>query len=193
MHINGQPLPSRATVSSGRILSTFALGIILAKHYEIEPEMITILGAEELKIANLSAPAMWVIGFMSVVYFINWYGDHASLPTWNSGARMQEANRIRAPLNSQITDLTNSLERLQLRGAKIDIDASTKSEVLDEWEKKWEKWGKRFMELKESAENLIKGAESLPKIEKLKLYGWYFVVPFGLAIVAFFMLLLDIG
>ena len=192
MHIDGKPLLSRATVSSGRILSTFTLGIILAKLCAIEPEMITILGAE-LKTADLSMPAMWVILFMSVAYFINWYGDHASLPTWNSGARMQEANRIRAPLNSQITDLTNSLEHLRLRGAKIDIDASTKSEALDEWEKKWEKWGKRFMELKESAENLIKGAESLPKIEKLKLYGWYFVVPFGLAIVAFFMLLLDIG
>ena len=188
MHIDGKPLLSRATVSSGRILITFALGIILAKLCAIEPETITILGAE-LKTTDLSIPAMWAISFMLIGYLINLWSDYTSFRTWNSGARMQESNRISAPLNSQITDLTNSLEYLQISEEKFDEHTFNKTEVLKAWKERSE----RFMQLKERAETLIKGAESLPKKAKIVLYGWHFAVPLGLAIFAFLILLFDIG
>ena len=190
MHIDGKPLLSRATVSSGRILITFALGIILAKAYAIESETITILVAE-IKTAKLSGPAMWVIVFMLIGYLINLWGDYTSFRTWNNGARLMRRGdgAMSTPLYSQITDLTESLEILRQYETKIDVDASNKSEVLEEWKKR----GERFMQLKERAENLIKGAESLSKKAKIVLYGWHFAMPLGLAIVAFFMLLFDIG
>ena len=184
MHIDGQPLLSRATVSSGRILITFALGIILAKFYAIEPEMITILGAKpKLKTAELSIPAMWVIGFMLIGYLINLWSDHTSFRAWNRGVRMQERNRVSVPLNKQITDLTNVLEDLQMSEKRFNIHASSKPEVLKAWKKRSE----RFKQLQESVENLIKNVEFLLWKAKLMLC-WHLAMPLGLALVALYML-----
>ena len=182
MHIDGQPLLSRATVSSGRILNTFALGIILAKFYAIEPETITILGVK-LKTASLSAPAMWVIGFMLIGYLINLRSDYTSFRAWNCGVRMQERNRVSVPLNKQITDLTNVLEYLQMSEKRFNIHASSKPEVLKAWKKRSE----RFMQLQESVENLIKNVEFLLWKAKLMLC-WHLAMPLGLALVALYLL-----
>ena len=190
MHIDGKPLLSRATVSSGRILITFALGIILAKAYAIESETIIIIVAE-IKTAELSGPAMWVIVFMLIGYGINLWGDYTSFRTWNSGAGLMRRGdgAMSTPLYTQIADLTESLKILQMKERKIYNEHASNNELLEALKER----GERFMQLKERAENLIKGAESLSKKAKIVLYGWHFAMPPGLAIVAFFMLLFDIG
>ena len=191
MHIDGKLLLSRATVSSGRILSTFALGIILAKLCAIEPETITILGAP-LKTADLSIPAICVIFFMSAGYFINWYGDHASFRTWNSGEKWQNATNFEGreePLSGQIETLGRAIGDLKFSQERFEdlISKHPESSMY------LEKSNEQSIQLQERVENLQKGVESLSWKAKVILYGWHFAMPLGLAIVAFFMLLFDIG
>ena len=190
MHIDGQPLLSRATVSSGRILITFALGIILAKAYAIESEAITILVAE-IKTAKLSAPAMWVIIFMSVGHSINWYGDWASFYTWNSGKQLQTIivdRHSEEPFLSQIESLVEAIELLKSikkEGDRFTVRSPQLSKLLKERNEK-------LTQLQEKVESLKEGVERLDSIRKFELYGWHFAVPLALAVVAYFMLLLDI-
>ena len=172
MHIDGKPLLSRATVSSGRILSTFALGIILAKLCAIEPETITILGAK-IKTADLSIPAMTVIIFMSAGYFINLWGDYTSFRTWNSGEKWQNATRLGGrdePLNNQIESLSNAIK---------DLKSSE------------EKHGE-ITRLQEMVKELKKGVESLSWKAQVILYVWHYSVPQGLAFFAFLLLFFDV-
>ena len=191
MHIDGQPLLSRATVSSGRFLTTLTLGIILIKVCAIEPDTIKILGAP-LKTADLSTPAMTIIIFMSVGHLINWYGDWASFYTWNSGKQLQTIITDRyseEPFISQIESLVEAikfLKSIKKEDDRFTVRSPQLSKLLKERNEK-------LTQLKERAENLIKGAESLPKKAKIVLYGWHFAVPLGLAIFAFLMLLFDIG
>ena len=179
MHIDGQPLLSRATVTSGRILTTFALGIILAKHYEIEPETITLLGAE-LIIDSLSTPFMWVINFMFIGHLINWYGDWASFYAWNSGKKLQTKSAYggeATPLPSQIKI---TLDTLNFVGDQVKQEKLTPQQF-----KLWEKSTKELIDLR-------KGVASLSKQAKFVLYGWHLALPLGLAVVAFYMLGADI-
>ena len=188
MHIDGKPLLSRATVSSGRTLITFALGIILAKAYAIEPETITILGIDKLKIADLSAPAMWVIGFMLIGYWINLWGDYTSFRTWNSGEKWQNATRFGGrdePLNNQIESLSNAIK---------DLKYSKKELIrIAEDQPKLSEYVKKFTELQERVKDLKEGVESLSWKAKVILYGWHFAVPLSLAVFALLILLFDIG
>ena len=191
MHIDGKPLLSRATITSGRILITFSLGIILAKLCAIEPETITILGAE-LKTTDLSTPTICIIIFMSAGYFINWYGDHASFRTWNDGEKWQNSTSYggrEEPLNSQIETLGRGIGDLKSFREGFNNLADRQPELLTHLELSKE----LSMRLQERVENLQKGVESLSWKAKVILYGWHFAVPLGLAVFAFLILLFDIG
>ncbi len=171
MHIGGQPLLSRATITSSRLLTAFAFGIILTKFYEVEPETIAVFGAE-FKTANLSAPIMWVIFFMSIGHLINWYGDYATFRVWNSAEVFPPGNNEwnTSTMLSNIESILKSIRRL------------TGTEEENE----------QLAELRQEVEKLRKEVKYLNNLEKFVLYGWYLVVPLGLAFIAFYTLSADI-
>ena len=190
MHIDGKPLLSRATITSGRFLITFALGIILAKFYVIEPETITVLGAK-LKTASLSAPAMWAIGFMLIGYLVNWYGDYTSFRAWNSGKPLQTVmtdKHSEEPFINQIESLVETIEQLKHFKDQVNNLALQKPELSEYLKKRSEE----LAQLQKKAENLKNGVQSLSKKVKFMLYGWHLAFPLGSAGSALYILGADI-
>ena len=185
MYIDEKPALSRTTITSGRILTTFTSGIILAKFYGIESETITILGVT-IQAADLSSPAVLIICFMCFGHVINWFSDHFYLLMWNSGESSTTAKN-----NSRADSLCRQVEA-KIKNMKRLKKEEEANEELTKLIKKAENLKKDLRNMSKEEERFKKTAQRLSKQAKFILYGWHGAMPLALATVAYFMLFLDI-
>ena len=178
MSIDEKPTLSRTTITSGRILTTFTSGIILAKFYGIESETITILGIT-MQAADLSSPAVLIICFMCFGHVTNWYSDYFYIHVWNGGEISPTANN-----DSKLGSL--------LREIEVIVESAKRQQEEEGVDKKSTKLLRRAENLREDFKNFEKDINRMSKRVKFMLYGWHGAMPLVLAAVAYFMLLLDI-
>lgn len=190
MFIDGQPLISRATVTSGRILSSAALVTILAKAYEIEPDIITILGVD-LAADKLTGPVICAFSFGIVGHLINWSGDFLSFRVWNNGAKVQGPSTFGGGKGNNPLIREISAIKVHLNSAASEVKACPEILTTDKRHKDLKLITESLQDAVVELRRLQQGVARLSSYAKLVLYGWYLGAPVGAAALGIVLLTLE--
>ena len=184
MRIEGQELISRGTLSSGRILNSACLAILLTWFFGIDTSELSVLGVD-LPPRELTNAFAVALSFLFAGYAINWFGDVAAFKKWNKGDLVGGGSLFGkggSPLRTKIENLIvrieenqESVERLikPEQGQKTDTAA-----VL------------RHLEILARDLQAIKlGVSNLSRYGHFVLFIWHFAVPVGLFGFALWVLL----
>jgi hypothetical protein len=178
--IEGQELISRGTISSGRILNSACLAVILTWLFGIDTSGLSVLGVD-LPPTELTSAFAVVISFLFVGYAVNWFGDVAAFKKWNKGDLVGGGSLFGkggSPLRTQIENLIVRIDENQESVEKMVTtqqgrDADT-AEVL-----------RHMKAVTKDLEEMRRGVSNLSYYGHFVLFVWNFAVPvslFGLAL-----------
>jgi hypothetical protein len=180
VNIEGQELISRGTISSGRILNSACLAVILTWIFGVDTSGLSVLGVD-LPPKELTSAFAVAISFLFVGYAINWFGDVVAFKKWNKGDLVGGGSSIGkggSPLRTQIEDLIVRIEENQESMVTSEQGRDTTAAVL------------RHMEGHAKALEAIKrGVSNLSHYGHFVLFVWNFAVPVSLFSLALWILM----
>jgi hypothetical protein len=198
MQFQGQQLISHATLVSSRTLVTLAFAKIFSIWYGVNTSDLEVLGVKFGDAFVSAAPIL--IAFLAVNHFLNWLGDLNSFQGWNTSEKITPDDvwsigsgaSLPSKLESAIgrnLSFKHSLSQVQekLENYKAITDEKARSHSFEGLEASIE----RIKELCEANNvELTKLSARISHINfqaKLYLWGWFFVMPFGLSGYAVFL------
>ena len=198
MQFQGQQLISHSTLVSSRALVTLALAKIFSIWYGVNTSDLEVLGVKFGEAFVTAAPIL--IAFLAINHFLNWLGDLNSFQGWNTSEKtapddIHDIGRgasLPSKLESAIgrnLSFKHSLSEVQekLENYKAITDEKARSRSFDGLEASIQ----RIKELCEANNvELTKLSTRISRLNfqaKLYLWGWFFVMPFGLSGYAVFL------
>lgn len=176
-------------MTSGRIMFSVALIIILARAYGIDPSNITILGID-LATYELTGPVIWAISFGAFAHAVNWSGDFISFRVWNNGAKVQGPTAFGGGKGNNPLIREISAIKVHLRSASSRIKEQT--EIIT-GENRPKHTGEVIETLETSLlelRRLQEGVARLSGYAKFLLYVWHLAVPVSATMIAVALLML---
>jgi hypothetical protein len=184
MNFQGQQLISQSTYVSSRTLVTVALAKVFSIWYGVDTSELEVFGLKLGQAFDRALPILIV--FLSLNHLLNWLGDLHAFQGWNSSSKMGGSSAYGfggKPLRSQLED---ALERIgNIEGnAKAVFDAIAKDKSFEEGSPESREL-QQFLKL--SAEQVDRLSTLKTRLSRLTwhghlhLWGWFFLMPFGVA------------
>ena len=184
MHFQGQQLISQSTYVSSRTLVTVALAKVFSIWYGVDTSELEVFGLKLGEAFDRALPIL--IGFLALNHLLNWLGDLHAFQAWNSSSKMGGSSAIGyggKPLQSQLEDAIVRIRNIE--------DQATGVFTSVEKGKSFEAGSKESRSLQQ----LVKlSEEQVTLLSKLKtrlsrltlhghiyLWGWFCLMPFGVA------------
>lgn len=175
MHLQGKELVSQATQRSARGLVATALVIVLAKHYEVLPADLSLIGVTIGQTA-VSGAIFWVVGFQAINHLIHWWGDYRSIWSWNSKEKVNGMGRMSAGSHI-LSKLDKTVEQIEVFLDERSRDTKPEGNRPDAIAKELAMIRKELSELKPSI-------DSYRTFGAFYFFGWFLVLPMLIAIAA---------
>lgn len=184
MHFQGQQLISQATHVSSRTLVTVALAKVFSIWYGVDTSELEVFGLKLGGAFNQALPIF--IGFLALNHLLNWLGDLHAFQGWNSSSKMGGSSGIGyggKPLRTQLED---AIERIgNIEDEAKGVFESVKREKSFEMGSAESEKLMRLVKLSEDQVALLSTLKTrvgrLTLHGHLHLWGWLFLMPFGIA------------
>lgn len=192
MHFQGQQLISQATHVSSRTLVTVSLAKISSVWFGVNTSDLEVLGLQ-LGDAFVALIPYFIV-FLALNHLLSWLGDLNSFQGWNSGEKVApesvwDAGSGRAlPTKFQsaidgfrsVDSAVEQVKQLLERYADTQHDDSRKMD-LQKLKQLVEQAKTVTDKQTKDLQDLLKRTKNLTLHAKVYLWGWFFLMPFGIA------------
>lgn len=156
-------------------MTVTALVLLLAKHYEVLPADLELIGVTVSQTA-VSGAAFWVVGFQVINHLVHWMGDFRSIWTWNSKEKVNGVGRAGAG--------SHILSRLDKSIESIDVFLDARSQDTKPEGHYPDHIAKELKLMRDELEKLRPSITSFRTFGTFYFFGWFLLFPILLAIAA---------
>lgn len=184
MHFQGQQLISQPTHVSSRTLVTVALAKVFSLWYGVDTSELEVFGLKLGQAFDRALPLLIV--FLSLNHLLNLLGDLHAFQGWNSSSKIGGSSAIGyggKPLQSQLEDAIERIGNIEEK-AKAVFESIEKDKSFEEGSLESHQL-QQFVKLStEQVDRLSTLKTRLSRLTlhgHLHLWGWFFLMPFGVA------------
>ncbi|MBL4917262.1 hypothetical protein [Szabonella alba] len=184
MHFQGQQLISQSTYVSSRTLVTVALAKVFSIWYGVDTSELEVFG---LKLGGAFDQALPIlIGFLALNHLLNWLADLHAFQVWNSSSKVGGSSAFGYggnPLQSQLEDAIKRIGNIE-ESAHGVLDSVEKGKPFETGSQESQRM-QHMVKLSEEQVDLLSKLQtrvsSLTFHGHMYLWGWFCLMPFGVA------------